>query len=300
MVNRSSIKYALKKILPERVFTLIHNVWQKKLIRIITKIDILRLKKFTDYQVVRLHYKGHAFDLWITPQNGFIDNHIFLYGVYEPFMLDLFSQHLKPGQTFIDIGANIGQHSMYAACLVGQTGNVHAFEPIPSIYNQIKDSARHNAFEKIVHVYNYALGEKEKVEKFFISKNVGGSSLVNDDDTQEIISVHVKNGDKELAAIQNVDVVKIDVEGYEYEVLQGIKQTLNTHRPKIFIEFSGNFYHTQGKGHGAKILKLLRDLEYELFDIEDNLTKITDDILFDETISKVRKQTNLLCIKKKD
>ena len=213
-------------------------------------------------------------------------------------MLDLFFSHLKVGQTFVDIGANIGQHSMYAAKIVGKGGNVYAFEPIPSLYEQIKDSARHNAFEKIVHVYNYALGEKEKVEKFFISKNVGGSSLVNDDDTQEIISVHVKNGDKELAAIKNIDVVKIDVEGYEYEVLQGIKQTLNTHRPKIFIEFSGNFYYTQGKGHGAKILKLLRDLEYELFDIEDNLTKITDDILFDETISKVRTQTNLLCIKK--
>lgn len=299
MINRSTLKYTLKKILPNTLFILVHKMWQNKLLRVVEKIDHIRSKKFTKYHAVKLRHKSHSFQLFVSPENGFIDKHIFLYGVYEPFMLDLFSSHLKAGQTFIDIGANIGQHSMYAASIVGETGSVHAFEPIPSLYEQIQDSIKANAFEEIVHAHNCALGEEEKVEKLFVSKNKGGSSLVNDDETQERISVHIKNGDKELSAIPNIDVIKIDVEGYEYEVLRGIRQTLTTHRPIIFIEFSGNFYYTQGNNNGANILKLLRDLGYELFDIEDNLTKITDDVLFDETISKTRVQTNLLCIVRK-
>lgn len=299
MINRSTVKYTLKKILPKSLFTFILSMWQKKIIKVVTKIDTTRSKKFTSYHAVELRHKKHTFQLFINPENGFIDKHVFLYGVYEPFMLDLFSSHLQPGQTFIDIGANIGQHTMYAACLVGTTGNVHAFEPIPSLYKQIKDSVQVNHFENVVHVHNCALGENETVEKLFVSKNKGGSSLVNDDETEDIISVHVKNGDKELGMIEKIDVIKIDVEGYEYEVLQGIKQTLSIHRPIIFIEFSGNFYHQQGHGNGAKILRLLRDLGYDLFDIEDDLKKVTDDNLFNEVISKTRVQTNLLCSIKK-
>lgn len=299
MINRSNVKYTLKKILPKSLFTFILSMWQKKIIHIVTKIDQKRSKKFTSYHAINLHHKKQHFKLCIDPENGFIDKHIFLYGVYEPFILDLFSIHLKPGQTFIDIGANIGQHSMYAASIVGKYGSVHAFEPIPSLFKQIKDSVDINHFENIVHVHNYALGETEKDEKLFISKNKGGSSLVNDDETQDVITVPIKNGDRELAELQEVHVIKIDVEGYEYEVLEGIKQTLGLHRPVIFIEFSGNFYYQQRKEHGIKILKLLRDLGYELFDIEDELKKVMDDEAFDTTISQTRIQTNLLCIIKK-
>lgn len=296
MINRSSLKYSLKKILPRSLFKIVLTVWQKGILRIVEKIDTFRVRTFTTYRPVKLTHRKHTFSLFISPNNGFIDRHIFLYGVYEPFMLDLFSVYLKPGQTFVDIGANIGQHTMYAASIVGETGSVHAFEPIPTIYRQIEDSVKENHFEKIIHIHNCALGKTEATEKLFISKNVGGSSLVNDDDTKETITVHIKNGDKELSGISKIDVIKIDVEGYEYEVLTGIKQTLLVHKPVLFLEFSGSFYDKQRKGNGAKILKLLRECNYSLFDIEDEMKKITDDTKFDETISKLRKQTNLLCI----
>ena len=296
MINRSSLKYSLKKILPRSLFKIVLTVWQKGILRIVEKIDTFRVRTFTTYRPVKLTHRKHTFSLFISPNNGFIDRHIFLYGVYEPFMLDLFSVYLKPGQTFVDIGANIGQHTMYVASIVGETGSVHAFEPIPSIYRQIEDSVKENHFEKIVHIHNCALGETEATEKLFISKNVGGSSLVNDDETKETITVHIKNGDKELSGISKIDVIKIDVEGYEYEVLSGIKQMLLVHKPVLFLEFSGSFYDKQRKGNGAKILELLRECNYSLFDIEDEMKKITDDTKFDETISKLRKQTNLLCI----
>jgi FkbM family methyltransferase len=188
---------------------------------------------------------------------------------------------------------------MFAATIVGKSGHVHAFEPVPTLYTQIEDSVRVNGFQDCVTVHPYALGEREKKESFFVSLNAGGSSLVNDDQTREIISVDVKNGDAILSSLENIDLIKIDVEGYEYEVLRGIHQTLSTHRPIIVMEFSANFYKMHTDGHGANILKLLRDLGYMLYDIEDRMSLINDDADFDTKISNIRIQTNIVCLPKK-
>ena len=298
MINRSSLKYHLKKILPKSLFKVILLMWRSMFLRLVEATDRWRLRNFTSYRAVSLTHRKNTFSLFISPDNGFIDNYIYLYGVYEPFILDLMSIHLQDGMTFIDVGANIGEHTMYAATLVGEKGSVYSFEPIPAIHKQLNDSVRENHFENIVHTRNIALGEYDIEQKLNVSKNVGGSSLVHDDDTQETITVHVRNGDEELASIDSIDMVKIDVEGYEYEVLHGMKGTLVKHRPTILLEFSGEAYKKQDRGHGAKILSLLRECNYSIFDIEDDMHKITDDKNFNHTLATIRKQTNLLCIPK--
>lgn len=296
MINRSTIKYKLKKILPQTLFTIILTLWRRVFLHIVERVDKLRLKQFTSYRAVQLTHKGVTFSLYISPVNGFIDKHIFLYGVYEPFMLDLIFKYLHTGSTFIDIGANIGQHSMYAASIVGKSGSVHSFEPIPYLSKQLQDSANHDHFESIIHAHNCALGKAESTEKLYVSKNIGGSSLVNDDDTKEIITVHVKNGDEELRTLSSVNLIKIDVEGYEYEVLLGIEKTLFKYKPVILIEFSGEFYATQRHGDGKNILGFLRTHGYSLYDIENNMKQVLNDTVFDHEIASIRKQTNLLCI----
>ncbi len=296
MINRSTFKYSLKKILPNALFSCVIFLWRTVFLHIIEKIDLVRLKKFTQEQVMHLHHQGVAFLLLVSPKNGFIDKHIFLYGVYEPFMLDLIHQILKKGMTFIDIGANIGQHSIYAARIVDEHGSVHSFEPIPHLAKQIEKSSSLNQLSSIVRVHNCALGKKETKEELYVSKNIDGSSLVNDDDTQEKIIVHVKAGDNELTHLEAINLIKIDVEGYEYEVLLGIEKTLTKHKPDILIEFSGAFYESQKNNHGLLILSLLRKHGYTLYDIEDSMTKVIDDALFYNSLIKKRKQTNLLCI----
>ena len=212
MINRSVIKYNLKKTLPKQLFRVIFFVWRKILLHIVELFDTLRLTRFTSYRKVELTHRGKSFLLFISPMNGFIDKYIYLYGVYEPFMLDLFTEHIRSGMTYVDIGANIGQHSMYAAALVGERGSVYSFEPIPFIYNQLKDSVQANHFERIIHPKNIALGEKESSQILHISrKNVGGSSFVIHNVDEEVITVQVKTGDQELSMIPQIDIIKIDV-----------------------------------------------------------------------------------------
>lgn len=299
MINRSAFKYRLKKLLPRFIFTSIFFLWKHFIRHIVALIDKVRLLSFTTTKIVRLTHLDKTFSLTISPENGFIDKHIFLYGVYEPFILDLISQYLEAGMTFVDIGANIGQHSMYAARTVGATGAVYAYEPIPKIYNQLLTSVKVNNFNTIIHAKNIALGKVTAKETLHVSKNIGGSSLVNEeenkDQRQEDITVQICNGDEELRMLPRINLIKIDVEGYEYEVLTGILETLKKHRPTLLLEFSGQFYAQHTDHHGIKILSLLHNIGYHLYDVEDEMKKITNIISFDILIATKRAQTNLVC-----
>jgi FkbM family methyltransferase len=296
MINRSKVKYSLKKVLPAKVFTLILFLWRTLLLKIVEMIDTVRLKGFTIYHPTALTHKGKTFTLFLSPDNGFIDKHIFLYGVYEPFMLDLINENLKEGDTFVDIGANIGQHSMFAASIVQEIGSVYSFEPIPRIYAQFMDSVHANHFDTIIHAQNVAIGTNNSKQDLYIkAENIGGSSLVDDDGATETIDISIRHGDVLLSHIPHITMVKIDVEGYEYEVLSGIQETIKKHAPIILIEFSGYFYNEQQQNHGQKILSLLENLGYRMYDIENDMKLLDSHKNFIASFTDTRKQTNLLC-----
>lgn len=298
MINRSKIKYSLKKLLPKMVFGFILALWQKVFIKIADTVDNLRLRNFTTYRAVKTTHRGHDFTIFVSPQNGFIDKHIYLYGTYEPHILDLIAKYLKAGDAFVDIGANIGQHSMFAASIVGSEGKIYSFEPIPYIYNQLLDSVKINHFEHIVSAQNIALGTNESTETLYIeTNNVGGSSLVapHGDKIEEII-VQIKKGDDMFKNIQHINMIKIDVEGYEYEVLSGIQKTITHHRPIIILEFSGKLYLEKKRGDGDKIISFLENTGYDLYDIEDYMSKITSKKSFLSQFTQGKAQCDILCI----
>lgn len=300
MINRSKIKYSLKNLLPKVVFSFILELWQKIFIKFVDAIDKLRLKKFITYTPVKIAHGEQNFSLFISPKNGFIDKHIYLYGTYEPQILDLIAKYLKKGDMFVDIGANIGQHSMFAASIVSNHGKVYSFEPIPRIYSQLLDSVKINHFEAIIDSYNVALGAESKTETLYIEKNnVGGSSIVGLHANDSVgITVDIKCGDDILGNIQHIDMVKIDVEGYEYEVLVGMQKALTQHKPVIILEFSGQLYFSRKTNNGDKIISLLQNLGYALYDVEDYMKKITSKEDFLAQFEHDKVQCDLLCLPK--
>jgi len=300
MINRSKIKYSLKKLLPKRIFDIVLGIWQKILIKGILAIDKIRLKNFTTYRSIKTTHRGHDFSIFISPQNGFIDKHIYLYGIYEPHILDLIAKYLKEGGVFIDIGANIGQHSLFAGSIVGNSGKVYSFEPIPYIYNQLLDSVKINHFENIITAHNTALGEKDGTETLYVeTNNVGGSSIVGHHGIEnKKISITIKKVDDILANVERINMIKIDVEGYEYEVLSGMQKTLARCNPIIILEFSGQLYFAKDKTRGEKIISLLENAGYDLYDIEDYMKKVTSKNEFLSAFTKGKAQCDLLCVPK--
>lgn len=298
-MTKQEIKFFAKKYSPAMFFDILNYSYRNIIVKPLSALNQNKLKSFTKETSIDFDFAGAKFKIIVNPKNGTVDNEIFLQGVYEPSFLKVIKANLNIGDTYIDIGANIGQHSLFASRIVGDTGKVIAFEPVSKIYKQFKESVTLNNFENIK-IHNLACGEEEKEMFIYMTEsNMGGSSLVFGSDTRDKEKIHVVTADSILKAEPRVDFIKIDVEGYEYEALLGLTETLKTHHPKIMLEYSYDGYKEVGMNNDKKILDLLFALDYSLYDIENNdkqVPKLENN--FDYTYFDDNKiiQTNLLCL----
>lgn len=247
---------------------------------------------FTKRQAVKVNLDSITYNIIVDPKNGFVDEVIYTNGVYEPDILKVIKANLKSGDTFVDIGANIGQHSLFSASIVGNTGKVILFEPIPQLVLQIKESLAENPEITNVTIHNIAASDtKEKAEIKLRPNNIGGSSLHHHNKDFETITIQTIPADDLLLGLPQVDLIKIDTEGHEIEVLQGIQKTLQTHKPKIIIEFSPQL-NENPESYSNDFFKYLKN--YDFYDLETGHQKISDPAVWLKTFNKV--QTNFLCL----
>lgn len=164
--------------------------------------------------------------------------------VYEPETTDFFVAHLKPGDVFVDIGANHGYFTMLAAAIVGPRGRVEAFEPNPRVFAQLEAHARLNRFDATVRLHACALADRaEAGARLYVSQvesNSGLSSLTPNPalldagglSEEGTVPVVVDTFDAWFATsgLSRIDLIKIDVEGAESRVLAGMSAALGTGR----------------------------------------------------------------------
>jgi FkbM family methyltransferase len=144
---------------------------------------------------------------------------------------------LQRGHTFVDVGANLGFYTRMASSLVGEVGQVYAFEPMPAAYRLL----RMNTADLInVTLHDDALSDCEGVGEFYVRDHGDASSLVSDGAGRPI-QVTLTTLDKKLSpeeiGSRRIDFIKIDVEGAELSVLRGALKTIQTHRPIVYFEF---------------------------------------------------------------
>lgn len=165
-----------------------------------------------------------------------IENVIYERGVYEQGTVSVLQDFLKQEDTFIDVGANIGWLSLVGANAVGINGKVIAFEPVPSTFEILKSNKELNKFSQIT-LHQFALGNSEEIVTIYPeTDNRGGASILNHESDCGI-EIEVKKLDN-LELNTKVDVIKIDVEGFELDVLKGAFKTIKKDKPKLIIEHS--------------------------------------------------------------
>ena len=160
----------------------------------------------------------------------------------EKFMLHFLRDYLQtlPGpQTFLDIGANAGNHTFFMAA---HADRVIAFEPQHNLSSRLKGIVAAHPHLKNVTVCDFALGTEDKTDYIYdVGKCSGARSIIrNHADNAVAEEIAIRHGDtavRELA-VQSIAAVKIDVEGYEPLVLTGLAETLDKHRPVIVFEHS--------------------------------------------------------------
>ena len=204
------------------------------------------------------------FKIVIDPTNGFTDKMLFKARYRDKDITDVLDRYLKEGSTFIDVGMNIGYETLWAAHRVGPSGKVYSFEPLPRLIEQVKESIDVNKYSNIK-IVPKALGNEEgSVDIFLHSQDSGLSSLVYKGGSKKKETILQGIMDIELKDVSSVDLIKIDVEGYEYEVLTGATKTLQKFSPPIVFEFTPHMYETLEVGRSIKILTFFFDLGYSL------------------------------------
>ncbi len=185
-------------------------------------------------------------------------------GTYEMPVQEVFSQYLKPGDIFYDIGANVGFFTIVAAKIVGSTGKVYAFEPEAVNAATVRRNAQINNYAHVT-VVEKAVSRTTGVEKLWLTENCGGHTLASVgtvSDAKNSITVDTVSIDDliDKKLIEPPTFVKIDVEGAEIDVLNGMSQTIKEYQPMIIYEVDDrekegllnkhkeidNFLHSQG------------------------------------------------------
>jgi FkbM family methyltransferase len=188
--------------------------------------------------------------------------------VYEPLVARKIQQHLSLGDTFIDIGANVGYHAMLAASIVGKDGRVIAFEPLPTNCELLNLSISANKFDQVT-VYPYAVGEKDDTLTLMVEGTYSNALLQTSEESSvhhtDEVAVRVVALDSFLTDIDRIDMVKMDIEGVEPLAWRGMENLILTFRPLILTEFFPDFIRRASQIEPKLFLQMIEQQGYEIF-----------------------------------
>lgn len=207
-------------------------------------------------------------------------------GIYEYWKTKLFFHLVKQGMTIVDVGVNKGYYSLLFAKLMNDKGRVLSFEPVPENCFWIRQSIEANGY-RCIKLHQCALSNEESTATFYLGKKSGfGSLFYSSYRTGEMITVKTRMLDKVLdeEGINDIDLMKIDVEGGDLLVLDGTRKLLQTSQ-KLKIVMDIDVQTIEEKN---ELFELLTSFNFIIYDIRRNL----------KPIRKVTQQTKQICATK--
>lgn len=192
-----------------------------------------------------------------------------LSGVHEEASSKQLQKELTSGMNVLEVGANIGYYVKLVANEIGPTGRILAFEPSRINVEMLKKNVELSSLEDIVHIEHSAVGEESGEAELFMMDKANTSSLVQRKDgaltqiASEIVPVvsiddYLKDRDFEF------DWFRMDVEGYEFEIVGGMKQSIANSDPKgCFIEVHSSLFPELGHTT-LEFMELMNSVGFEL------------------------------------
>lgn len=212
------------------------------------------------------------FSIYVQEADRAISEHV-KRDAYEPNVTAIFLDRLRPGMHVLDIGANIGWYTMLSASLVGSSGSVTAIEPNPDSAKLLEASRRANSFDNVV-VLQVAAGRE--LGLLVLHGSYGDAmTLMAPDDAAALTNATTVPSfkvDDLIPPDKKIDLVKIDVQGAEYNALLGASELIRRHHPTIVSEFSPNMMPGISGVDGRQYLRFLLDFGYKIAVIEGDGT----------------------------
>jgi len=223
--------------------------------------------------------------------NDDLSKALYVSGLYEPNTMLALRRLLRPGGTFIDVGANVGLFSMIAAAWVGKSGRVYSAEPSRREFQRLSENLRLNDLRHVTAI-RQALGDRSGTATLRVARfpnagqNTLGASFGNSGvraerlETVEVTTLDQLVRDRGPSC---VDVVKLDVEGAEAAALRGAQGVLRDLRPALIVEIAPAAL-AQNQSSPAEVLEQLRAAGYTMWRIDSDatLSPLADDAVGDE------------------
>lgn len=180
---------------------------------------------------------------------------------------NIIRNHVKPNDITLDIGANLGWTTRLMSHLVGEKGQVHAFEPMPVAFENLSINAGDAPLNNIK-VYPIAVSNcTEEIELFFEHGDTSALSTMRQPEAGAKVHRHRVSAlrlDDMIQELGKPAFIKIDVEGAEYKVLEGMLNIIRNYRPKIAIELTDSWLRQLGSS-AQQLLDLLTAPDYTAF-----------------------------------
>jgi len=204
-------------------------------------------------------------------QDQYVSRRLREEGIWEPYETSLVLQLLRPGDMFIDVGANIGYFSVLAASRVGEHGAVFAFEPDPDNYCLLLANTVLNALQRCITPVQAALSDVAGEGQLFLSAdNLGDHQVYASEEARPSVPIALVNGSDFLRdRLQRLDLLKVDTQGSEYHVIAGLLPLLLRlpRAPRILIELTPHSLRQAGAS-GRVLIELLAQLRQPLWIID--------------------------------
>ena len=216
------------------------------------------------------------------------------FGVYENQEINEFENLVQPNMIFLDIGANLGLYTALANKKMKGTGKIFAFEPQTIAFETLQKTIKINNIKNVI-AEQIALSDTAGKGTIYSSPDNGGDNRMYLDAEQKFTAeeVNCQIGDKYLFShnIDKVDLIKIDTQGYEFFVIEGlkniIKKSINT--ITILTEFWPYGIKLSGK-EPVELLKLFKILGLKIYDINNKNIEILDSE-FDNLVNRYSNKT---------
>lgn len=162
------------------------------------------------------------------------------YGEFSESEVQVFRDAIQPGSVVLDIGANIGTHTVALSRIVQETGIVFAYEPVRNNFNTLAGNV---AVNNLINVYCFQRALSNYSGTLYVPEldlnqtvNFGGLSFADDADYSQGPNYPVQLMTIDELNFLRLDFIKMDVEGMEKEVLEGGKQTIEKFKPTLYVE----------------------------------------------------------------
>lgn len=244
-----------------------HPANRSRRLRSLGRAALWQLRKRITRRPMAIRAAG-GLEILCFPESTVSSGLIYAGGWPEIGEMELVARYLRPGDGFVDGGANIGMYTLLAAARVGPKGRVEAFEPSPIAVERLRRNIEHNRLST-VHVHQAALGEAPGDARFLVGWDVsdrmaGAGDHREGAQDRESIGVPVVRLDDALPGERRYAMAKLDLEGAELLCLRGAERRLRAADPPLWqLEVTPHLLAKQGTS-ARELLAFLDDAGYDL------------------------------------